>query len=116
MLIQSRTESTGDITISNEVLEVISSIAVLETKNVHSLNNNLASGTIEKLGKKYRAKGIRVEDVDGNLKISVYVNLSDDRNVHRIAETIQENIKTAVNNMLEINISEINIHIVNIIK
>lgn len=118
MLIQSKTESIGDISISNEVLEVISSIAVLETEGVHSLNNNRASGSgsIEKLGKKYRARGIRVEDVEGNLKISAYVNLNNDRNVHKIAETIQDNIKAAVSNMLEIKISEINIHIVNIIK
>ncbi|WP_040928335.1 Asp23/Gls24 family envelope stress response protein [Nosocomiicoccus massiliensis] len=110
-------ESIGKIKISTEVLEVISSIAVLETKGVSSLQNNLASGTIEKIGKKYRGKGIRVDESKGYLKISAYVNLSDGRNVHKIAENIQENIKQSISTMLDINvIDEINVHIVNIAK
>lgn len=110
-------ESIGKIKISTEVLEVISSIAVLETKGVSSLQNNLASGTIEKIGKKYRGKGIRVDESNGYLKISAYVNLSDGKNVHKIAENIQENIKQSISTMLDINvIDEINVHIVNIAK
>ena len=110
-------ETIGKIKISTEVLEVISSISVLETKGVASLQNNFASGTIEKFGKKYRGKGIRVEEKNGYLKISAFVNLSDDKNVHKIAEDIQENIKQSISTMLDINvIDEINVHIVNINK
>src|SRR5699024_12605055 len=105
-------ETIGKIKISTEVHEVISSISVLETKGVASLQNNFARGTIEKFGKKYRGKGIRVDEKDGYLKISAFVHLSDDKNVHKIDEDIQENIKQSISTMLNINVfDEIIVHL-----
>src|SRR5699024_3336780 len=110
-------ETIGKIKISTEVLEVISSISVLETKGVASLQNNFASGTIEKFGKKYQRKDIRINKKNRNIKISAFVNITNDKNIHKIAKDIQENINQSISTMLDINvIDEINVHNVNINK
>lgn len=116
MILQNHNTNLGNIEISSEVIEVIASIAVEETKGVHSLQNNFASGNIEKIGKKFRGRGVKVDTKDDQIHIGIYVVLSTDRNVHSVAERIQENVKQAVNGMLEVTVNEINVHIVNIIK
>ncbi|HBV22462.1 MULTISPECIES: Asp23/Gls24 family envelope stress response protein [Jeotgalicoccus] len=116
MILQNHKTNLGSIEISSEVIEVIASIAVEETKGVHSLQNNFASGNIEKIGKKFRGRGVKVETKDDQIHIAIYVVLSTDRNVHSVAERIQENVKQAVNDMLEVTVNETNVHIVNIIK
>lgn len=116
MILENHSTGLGNIEISSEVIEVIASIAVEETKGVHSLQNNFASGNIEKIGKKFRGRGVRVETKDEKIHISIYVVLSTDRNVHNVAERIQNNVKQTVNDMLEVAVNEVNVHIVNIIK
>ena len=114
--ISTQNSNLGVINISPEVIEVITSIAVTETPGVHSLQNNFASGNIEKLGKKYRGRGVRVDIKDDEVILSAYVVLKDGVNVHKVAENIQFNVNQTLHTMLEQQVKEINVHIVNIIK
>src|SRR5699024_10867888 len=116
MILQNQSTDLGTIEITSEVIEVISSIAAEERTDVHSLQNNYASGTIEKIGTKFSDRGVKVDVQEGTIHIAIYVVLSTDRNVHNVAERIQQNVKQAVYNMLEVNVNEVNVHIVNIIK
>lgn len=114
MRIQDVKSNLGLIEISSEVLEVIASIAVTETKGVHSLQNNFASGNFEKIGKKYRGRGIKVETQDNEVLISIYVTLDAKSRVHGTAEDIQKNVSQAIKNMTDHDVKEVNVHIVNI--
>ena|SRR5699024_4581918 len=114
MRIQEDKSNLGLIEISSEVLEVIASIAVTETDGVHALQNNFASGNFEKIGKKYRGRGVKVETKDNEVLISIYVSLSTNRNVHQTAENIQKNVSQTIKNMTEHDVEEVNVHIVNI--
>ncbi len=114
MRIQEDKTNLGNIEISPEVLEVITSIAVTETDGVHALQNNFASGNFEKIGKKYRGRGVKVETKDNEVRLSIYVSLSADRNVHETAERIQKNVSQTIRNMTEHDVKEVNVHIVNI--
>lgn len=116
MNIQSENTNHGIIDISPEVIEVIASIAVTETRGVKNLENNFASGNIEKLGKKYRGRGVKVETKNNDLKISAYVTLNTSNNVHQIAELVQKNVNHAIKTMLDADVTEVNVHIVNIVK
>ncbi|AKG74031.1 Uncharacterized conserved protein YloU, alkaline shock protein (Asp23) family [Salinicoccus halodurans] len=114
MRIQDVKSNLGLIEISSEVLEVIASIAVTETKGVHSLQNNFASGNFEKIGKKYRGRGVKVETQDNEVLISIYVTLDSKGKVHETAENIQKNVSQAIRNMTDHVVKEVNVHIVNI--
>lgn len=114
--ISTQNSNLGVINISPEVIEVITSIAVTETPGVHSLQNNFASGNIEKLGKKFRGRGVRVDLKDDEVVLAIYVALKEGVNVHKVAENIQSNVNQTLHTMLEQQVKEINVHIVNIIK
>lgn len=114
--ISTHNPNLGAINISPEVIEVITSIAVTETPGVHSLQNNFASGNIEKIGKKYRGRGVRVDLKEDEVILSIYVALKEGVNVHKVAESIQSNVSQTLRTMLEQQVKEINVHIVNIIK
>ncbi|MFC3388479.1 Asp23/Gls24 family envelope stress response protein [Salinicoccus sesuvii] len=114
MIIQEDKANLGKIEISPEVLEVIASIAVTETEGVHALQNNFASGNFEKIGKKYRGRGVKVDTKDNEVMISIYVSLSTSRNIHETAELIQKNVDQAIRNMTDHDVKEVNVHIVNI--
>ncbi|CAM4144609.1 Asp23/Gls24 family envelope stress response protein [Lacicoccus alkaliphilus] len=116
MEISTKNSNLGIINISPEVIEVITSIAVTETPGVHSLQNNFASGNIEKLGKKFRGRGVKVDLKDDEVILSIYVALKEGVNVHKVAENIQSNVNQTLRTMLEQQVKEINVHIVNIIK
>ncbi|MFD2829407.1 Asp23/Gls24 family envelope stress response protein [Corticicoccus populi] len=116
MNIQSENSSYGIIDISPEVIEVIANIAVTETKGVKGLLNNFASGNLEKIGKKYRGRGVKVDTREDSLKLSIYVTLDTDNNVHKVAESIQKNVSHAIRTMLDAKVDEVNVHIVNIVK
>jgi uncharacterized alkaline shock family protein YloU len=114
--ISTKNSNLGIINISPEVIEVITSIAVTETPGVHSLQNNFASGNIEKLGKKFRGRGVKVDLKEDEVILSIYVALKEGVNVHKVAENIQSNVNQTLRTMLEQQVKEINVHIVNIIK
>lgn len=114
MNLQTINENLGRVEISSEVIEVVASIAATETKGVHALQNNFASGNIEKWGKKYRGKGIKVDTKDDALVISVYVSLFGDAKIHDTAVNIQKNITNAIKNMTSFEVKEVNVHVINI--
>lgn len=114
--ISTKNSNLGIISISPEVIEVITSIAVTETPGVHSLQNNFASGNIEKLGKKFRGRGVKVDLKEDEVILSIYVALKEGVNVHKVAENIQSNVNQTLRTMLEQQVKEINVHIVNITK
>lgn len=116
MNIQSENSSYGIIDISPEVIEVITSIAVTETDGVENLQNNFASGNIEKLGKKYRGRGVRIDTKNNEVRVSAYVTLNTQKDAHKIAQNIQKNVNHAIKTMLDTNVTEVNVHIVNIVK
>ncbi|MFB9859937.1 Asp23/Gls24 family envelope stress response protein [Salinicoccus siamensis] len=114
MIIEENKANLGRIEISPEVLEVIASIAVTETEGVHALHNNFASGNFEKIGKKYRGRGVKVDSKDKEVRLSIYVTLDQSHNVHGTAENIQKNVTQTIMNMTDNIVKEVNVHIVNI--
>ena len=114
MNLQTINENLGRVVISPEVIEVVASIAATETKGVHALQNNFASGNFEKFGKKYRGKGIKVDTKDDTISVSVYVSLFSSANVHKTAVNIQRNITNSIKNMTNFEVKEVNVHIINI--
>ena len=67
------------IKISNAVVAVIAGVAVSEVRGVASMQGGFAGGIGEVLsGKKNLAKGIKVDNEDGKVKIGLYAAKCDD--------------------------------------
>lgn len=104
----------GSVTISDDVLAVISAIAALEVEGVHAMAGNITSEIVAKLGMKKLSKGVRV-DVDGNnVMIDLSVILNVNTKVYKVSRLIQQKVKTAVENMTGLEVVNINVNVSNV--
>ena len=107
------TETIGDIVISPRVLEVITGISATTVDGVHSLRNK---GVADSLSKSTLSRGVYLTtDEAGNVVADIYVYLQYGVNVPAVSMAIQQAVKSAVYDMAEVVIAEVNIHVEGIV-
>jgi len=104
-------DESGDIAISDDVLEVIAGIAASEVDGVSAMSGGLVGGISEIFGKKNPAKGVKVTTEDRKVKVDAYVVVDYGVRIPEVAFAVQRNIKQAIENMTELEVTEINIHV-----
>ena len=107
------TEQYGEIVIAPRVLEKIIAIATAKVEGVHSLENKSVSDSLSKraLG---RGVYLRTQE-DGQISVDIYLYLEYGVAVHKVAVAIQKAVKTAVYNMADVTLDDVNIHVVGIV-
>lgn len=107
------TEQYGEIVIAPRVLEKIIAIATAKVDGVHSLENKSVSDSLSKraLG---RGVYLRTQE-DGQISVDIYLYLEYGVAVPRVAVAIQKAVKTAVYNMADVTLDDVNIHVVGIV-
>lgn len=106
-----KTENEG-IQISNDVVAVISGVAVSEVPGVAGMAGGFAGGISEVFsGKKNLAKGIKVEVAENHAKIDVNIIVEYGSRIPDVAFEIQNRVKKAVESMTGLNVEEVNVHV-----
>ena len=107
------TEQYGEIVIAPSVLEKIIAIATAKVDGVHSLENKSVSDSLSKraLG---RGVYLRTQE-DGQISVDIYLYLEYGVAVPKVAVAIQKAVKTAVYNMADVTLDDVNIHVVGIV-
>ncbi len=107
------TEQYGEIVIAPRVLEKIIAIATAKVDGVHSLENKSVSDSLSKraLG---RGVYLRTQE-DGQISVDIYLYLEYGVAVPKVAVAIQKTVKTAVYNMADVTLDDVNIHVVGIV-
>ena len=109
--LEESTENEG-IQISNDVIAVISGVAVSEVQGVSSMAGGFAGGISEVLsGKKNLAKGIKVDKDENKVKIDVNIIVEYGTRIPDVAFEIQNRVKKSVENMTGLKVSEVNVHV-----
>lgn len=105
------THEFGNVNISDDVIGIITNIAASEIEGVN-LHGSLAGDLAEILGKKNLTKGVRIAINEEN---EVQVDLSIDVDfgvvIPDAAWKVQECVKAAIENMTELKVQGINIHV-----
>ena len=105
-------QEENGIKISNDVIAVISGVAVSEVSGVASMAGGFAGGISEALkGKKNLAKGIKVEATDKEAKIDVNIIVEYGTRIPDVAFEIQNRVKKSVESMTGIKVLEVNVHV-----
>lgn len=104
----------GKVEIAPEVIEVITGIAASEVEGVSSMRGSFASDVVEKFGKKSHSKGVKVELTNHEIIIDLYVVVNFGVSIPKVAEKLQTNIRQTLKNMIALDASEINVHVVGI--
>lgn len=107
------TEQYGEIVIAPRVLEKIIAIATAKVDGVHSLENKSVSDSLSKraLG---RGVYLRTQE-DGQISVDIYLYLEYGVAVPKVAVATQKAVKTAVYNMADVTLDDVNIHVVGIV-
>lgn len=107
---------SGDIVIAPEVMEIIIGIAASKVEGVHNMQGSIVSNVNELFGRASHSKGVNLT-IDDNGKLIVdlncYVNYGV--SVPKIAVEMQDKVKQQVLNMTDLQLDQVNVHIVGMI-
>lgn len=106
---------SGQVDVSDNVIAVIAGITALRTEGVAGMSGNLAGDIIEIIRKKNFSKGVKIRFE--NKKVYIYLGLAIKfgSKIHKTALAVQENVKTAVENMTGLSVAAVDINISNLI-
>ncbi|EKU93058.1 Protein of uncharacterised function (DUF322) [Alloiococcus otitis] len=112
---RSSRQSAGAIEIAPEVLEVISHIAANEVEGVFALKGNFSADVKRLFGQSYYKNGVALTHDQDGISLDIYCNLTYGVNVPKVALEIQKRVKDQVYQMADINLAEVNVHVVSIV-
>lgn len=110
-------DKLGDIELAPEVLEVISNIAANEVSGVYALKGTFSTDMKALFTNQTNyKKGVQLSYKQDGINLDVYCNLNLGVNVPKVALEIQERVKEQIYHMTDIELSEVNVHIVSMVS
>ncbi|MBQ0028224.1 MAG: Asp23/Gls24 family envelope stress response protein [Lachnospiraceae bacterium] len=104
-------ESIGTVQIADDVVAVIAGLAATEVEGVSSMAGNISNDIMNKMGYKSLTKGVKTDIVDGKVKIEMSLTMSYGYNIPATCSKVQEKIKTTIENMTGLEVTDVNIRI-----
>lgn len=104
-------DTLGEVRIADEVVAIIAGLAATEVEGVSSMAGNITNELVSKLGMKNLSKGIKVEVSEGAARIDVALNIAFGYAIPEVSAKVQEKVKSAVENMTGLEVSNVNIRI-----
>ena len=102
-----------ELSVNTEVLEKMAEIAAKEVEGVAGLSKKSIDlkGIIKT---KNAFKGVKVENINGAIEISVYICLKQNAKARDVAEMVQSNIKDKIQTMTGNAVTQVNVNIADI--
>lgn len=108
-------DALGEIVIAPEVIEVIIGIAASDVAGVYGMRGTFASNVTEFLGRASHGKGVYLQVEEAGLTVDIYCYLDYGVSVPKVAMEMQEKIKQQVLFMTDIDLTEVNIHVMAVV-
>ena len=104
----------GEVQIADEVVATIAGLAATEVEGVASMAGNVTKELIGKLGVKDLSKGVKVLVTDNNVDVDLALNIDYGYSIMKVSEKVQDRVKSAIENMTGLEVSMVNIRIMNV--
>ena len=101
----------GTVQIADDVVAIIAGLAATEVQGVASMAGNITKEIVSKLGVKNLSKGVRVSVEESSVCVDVAINVEYGYSVTEVSYKVQDKVKTAVENMTGLNVTEVNVRI-----
>ena len=102
-----------ELSVNTEVIEKMAEIAAKEVDGVAGLSKK----TIDLKGivkSKNAFKGVKVENINGAVEISVFICVKQNARVKEVAEKVQSNIKEKIQSMTGNAVTQFNVNVADI--
>lgn len=107
-------DEVGTVIVVDEVVASIAALAATEVKGVYSMAGTLSNQIKDYIGMHNLAKGVKVELVDDEFVIDVAIKLDYGYNVMDVSNKVQEKVKSTVENMTGMTVSDVNVKIADV--
>ncbi len=104
-------ESTGKVSIADDVVALIASIAATEVDGVSSLVGNVTNEIMSRVGMKKIAKGVKVNVNDGKVVGELAIMINYGYNIPATCKNVQDRVKNTIENMTGLEVVNVNIRI-----
>ena len=103
--------SSGGVTVSDDVIASIAMSAAKEVEGFGSFPPRIPDMLTQVLPKAISPsrKSVKVYNVDGDIKIQMYINVKDGCDVNRVSTDIMSAVKSSVQNMTDKAVSKVNV-------
>ena len=99
---------------ADEVVATIAGLGATEVEGVASMAGNVTKELIGKLGVKNLSKGVKVLVTDNNVDVDLALNIDYGYSIMKVSEKVQDRVKSAIENMTGLEVSMVNIRIMNV--
>lgn len=101
------------LSVNTEVLEKMAEIAAKEVEGVAGLSKK-AIDLKNAVKTKQAFKGVKVESVNGAIKINVYICVEKNVSVKQVAEKVQANVKEKIQTMTNTAVTKVNVTVADV--
>jgi uncharacterized alkaline shock family protein YloU len=103
--------SQGSTTIAPEVLLTIAQLTTLGVPGVSRLSHIQGAGVNRLIKPSQYREGVKIDVVEDNVTVDIYIILKNDVNVREISHNIQHDVVRAITEMVGMTVDRVNIHI-----
>ena len=101
----------GEVKVADEVVAIIAGLAATEVEGVESMAGNITNELVSKLGMKNLSKGVKVHVGENDVTVNLALNIKYGCEIPKVSATVQDRVKTAIETMTGLEVSEVNIKI-----
>ena len=101
----------GEVQIADEVVAIIAGLAATEVEGVASMAGNITNELVGKLGMKNLSRGVKVAVSENEVTVELSLNMAYGYSIPKTSAKVQERVKSAIENMTGLSVSEVNINI-----
>lgn len=106
--------SIGNVMIANDVIATVAGLAATEVEGVYAMQGNLTNELVGRLGMKNLTKGVRIEIEKDSVSVDLSIQMRYGYSIPETCKAIQERVKNAIENMVGLSVSVVNVHIVGV--
>ncbi len=115
MITKMNATELGKIHIAPEVIAVIAGLAATEVEGVAMMSGTFVGDIAERFGRKKNfSKGVQVEVGEKEAAVDLSVIIEYGYSIPKIATSIQNSVRTAIENMTGLSVVEVNVQIVDV--
>ncbi|MCM1538532.1 MAG: Asp23/Gls24 family envelope stress response protein [bacterium] len=103
--------SMGTVKIADDVVAMIAGLAASEVEGVSAMVGNITNELMSRVGMTKLTKGVKVEITGREVRADIAVVLEYGYNIPATSQKVQEKVKTAIENMTGLVVSDVNIRI-----
>lgn len=105
-----KNSTIGEVKIADDVIAVIAALAATDVRGVARMCGNVTNELVSKLGMQRISKGVKIS-VGETVTVNLALELDYGVNIPAVSEKVQDKVKTAIENMTGLPVSEVNIRI-----